>query len=344
VIRRVNASCADRRIAAALLAAISLCLAACTDAGPANDIPSSADIEQPGPTDPSAQTQTQGDDDGTGRPPASSASPDAPKATLTGSQQERAEALYSCLSDKGFKAILDDVRPGHPEVRIEADNPEDTVTQVTAEGMNMYWSPGGLAIPADGMSTDAEAFQAWLAKATEAAQESPFGYVLYVGDVDRTADFAPCLEESGYVFPGVDMLDPEVQLESKREGAEVANDWAACARANGVPDVRDAEVSEDLWPVALLPRGVTEGQIRRLLEDCPPFDPAVADSNELAFADGRDDDQKSQPAIGFDVEGYREQDERAPSPEDEAIYQPLYELLWSARSAYFGARPDPDEG
>ncbi|MDR1294195.1 MAG: hypothetical protein LBK59_04460, partial [Bifidobacteriaceae bacterium] len=68
------------------------------------------------------------------------------------------------------------------------------------------------------------------------------------------------------------------------------------------------------------------------------------ETNQQAALAGRTADVRGQPSIGFDVQGYREQEEPGPSPEDREIYQPLYDLLWSERSAYYAAQPGANLG
>jgi hypothetical protein len=304
-------------------------------------VPSAADLA---PTD--ASTPGDGaavDDDGGTGGPASSTKPATP--TPPGTQVERAEAMYACLSDRGFAAVLEDIRPNESWVWVEPENPQDSVVQVDATGQSFFWSKTNWSEMGLG---DAEATQArteWIEKLAKAAAESPYGYVVYAGEVDRTEDFGACADLSGYLWPLLDDMDPAKRLEQKQRIAEASNDWAACARAHGVPGVVDARVTEEDSPVALLPAGVIEGQIRELLVQCPPFDQALLEANQEALAQGRDDDVRATPIIGFDVDGYREQEaDGAPSAEDEAIYGPLWDLLWSQRSAYYATLPDPDAG
>jgi hypothetical protein len=327
----------DRRVVPVIAAMITLAfaLAGCSDTPAEDDVVSVQRLASA----PASASQTQAPADDAGEGPGTPSSARTNSAAKT--QVERAEAAYSCLTDAGFPAIIEDMPTGESWVWIESD---DTVIQVWEDGNNFFWSQGTWPL-AEGPEAQDE-YRAHMEAMTRAAKDSSFGYVVYVGDADRTADFGPCLAESGYEWPGLQWRDPEVQLAARRESAELANEWAACARANGVPGVLDAQVSEDLdlFPVALLPAGVTEAQIRGLLDACPPWDKEIEEANQEANLAGRTEDLRGQPSIGFDIEGYREQDEPGPSPEDKEIYQPLYDLLWSVRSSYYAAQPDADLG
>jgi hypothetical protein len=271
-------------------------------------------------------------------PTASSASAGSAAPSIPATQTEQAEALYSCLVDRGFKASLEDMRPGETWVHVEAGDPDELIVQWWPDGRNYYWYAPQNTFPglmAD--AADADKYQAWVDQMAGKAAESPYGYVVYEGEMDRTQDFEPCLQASGYVPPVLAQMDPANILEARQKQAEASNEWAACARAAGVPGVIDAKVSEDREEpaIALLPAGVTEAQIRRLVDECPAWDREVQEANDLAWAEGRDDDVRNQPMIGFDVDGYREREQEVVSPEDKAIYDPLYDLLFADREAYY---------
>ncbi|MDR2566839.1 MAG: hypothetical protein LBC97_12465 [Bifidobacteriaceae bacterium] len=99
--------------------------------------------------------------------------------------------------------------------------------------------------------------------------------VLIDGDRDLSAELGACIESSGYFVPDAraDLRDEE---RAKQAVAEASNDWARCARENGWPDVRDAEVAVDDYatvPFALVPGDITVEQLRVLLGKCSPLDP-----------------------------------------------------------------------
>ncbi|MDR1295736.1 MAG: hypothetical protein LBK59_12440, partial [Bifidobacteriaceae bacterium] len=250
------------------IAAFSLALAGCSQTPAEDEVVSAQRLASvpASPTSPASQTPTPADDAGP-----SPRTPSSARAALTiEAQVEQAEAAYSCLMDAGFAATIEDMPSGESWVWIESD---DATIQVWEDGTNFYWSQGTLT-DGDGPAAQTEAM-------VQAAKDSSYGYVVYMGDADRTADFAPCLEESGYEWPGLKWMDPEAQLEARHKSADLANEWAACARANGVPGVLDAQVTDDpdLFPVALLPAGVTEAQIRHLLDTCPPWDKEIEETN-----------------------------------------------------------------
>jgi hypothetical protein len=110
--------------------------------------------------------------------------------------------------------------------------------------------------------------------------------------VDYSAPYAQCLRSSDYVEPGA-AADPGQELRDKQKIAEASNEWAACARNNGWPDLADAQPGNAdgyaTVPTVLLPATITVQELEALLEHCP-----------AAVPDG-DPDQWS-PSIDFDAD------------------------------------------
>jgi hypothetical protein len=116
--------------------------------------------------------------------------------------------------------------------------------------------------------------------------------IFFDGGVDRSAEYAACLESSGYFFPRPS-FPPEEEAPQKRAVAEASNDWAACARRTGYSDVVDAEVRIDGWetsPYVTIPGTITEEQLRAILDECPYVSAQYRESSL-----GPDD-------IGYDVQ------------------------------------------
>jgi hypothetical protein len=320
-------------------------LTACTDADPTQSVPSAADLATPGP---SANPPTaQGDDGGARQGSASSASAN-PSPNPTGSQRERAEAFYGCLVDASLPAQISEADGDQATVtfedvwtwRVDADG----VAVVALGGVSRLVSETGWVFagsdafsrdhPAAGAPPDIEAERARL---TDDAKASPWGYVMYIDGADRTEEYATCLETSGYTEPGPPPVDQEALLAQKQRSAAASNEWAACAREHGFPDIRDAVAERDTYPVVLLPPTITAELLATLLSHCPVFDPEIEKANLEADRAGRIDEVRSQPVVGFDAPGFREQeDDGAPaSPEAGAKFSALSAQLWAAQDAFY---------
>ena len=100
------------------------------------------------------------------------------------------------------------------------------------------------------------------------------GPVLMIDGVDYSDEYAQCLAQSGYneqTAQGSVMQNPVLV----QQQLAANNKWAQCARENGWPEVKDSIVSEDdvMLPVVYLPSGITDDQLRQLIDACPNFDP-----------------------------------------------------------------------
>ena len=84
--------------------------------------------------------------------------------------------------------------------------------------------------------------------------------------------------------------------------AAASNEWAACARANGYPQLVDAKVEVDNWqtePAIELPNSMTVADLESLLQACPYVNPAVLGktAEQLAALDPPPAD----PLVKFDL-------------------------------------------
>jgi hypothetical protein len=98
---------------------------------------------------------------------------------------------------------------------------------------------------------------------------------LVIQGVDKTEQLQACIDSTGYFVPEP-IFDPREEAQEKQEIVDVSNAWAQCARNNGFPNTRDATVAVDNWetvPEAVLPGSITVGQMKALVQVCPPIDP-----------------------------------------------------------------------
>jgi hypothetical protein len=96
---------------------------------------------------------------------------------------------------------------------------------------------------------------------------------------------------------------------------DAANAWAGCARDNGCPQVKDAQLPtpEVPLPAALLPDSITEEELGLLLERCPLLSVEAARRNDELRGElgegvgltGIPADFTVPPLVGIDHPGFR---------------------------------------
>jgi hypothetical protein len=143
--------------------------------------------------------------------------------------------------------------------------------------------------------------------------------ILKVDGVDYSADWVRCHDLSGYDETKVlaSALESPTIMEIWRGYADASNEWAACARDNGWPDVKDAVINANTGktevPMALLPPTISETQLKALLEVCPNFDEDQAEKNAALLQEmaGNTSDNVRlpdgyvlEPLVGFDYPGF----------------------------------------
>jgi hypothetical protein len=182
---------------------------------------------------------------------------------------------------------------------------------------------------------------------------------LVVDGVDHSVAWRACLASSQYDEQRAQQAAAASPAMTAYHELVVAasNEWADCARGHGFPDVRDARLGPEGQgaPMALLPSGVAEDQLRRLLEQCPNFDPEleeanaalwqkVVDEGELdpyAYPDG----YRAQPNVGIDYPGF--DGTSGPPPDDPATLDRLAKLqsiLLTGAAEYYGQASDGSGG
>lgn len=121
--------------------------------------------------------------------------------------------------------------------------------------------------------------------------------ILIIGDADYTPVYEVCLAESDYQVPIVP-INPAEEIAQEQAVATRSNEWAACARENGLADLNDADPPKaDDWrttPTIALPVDISDTLLRAVIEACPPFDLGARERKEPAV----------DPNLGFDVPGW----------------------------------------
>ena len=181
----------------------------------------------------------------------------------TGSDLEAiATSYYNCMSDAGIEMQ-----------RIQNDTGQLAVVNFTGDHEYIWTSTeGGLGYlpPAAGIPADmAEAMQ-------EFDAVSGSGPTLWVDRVDRTSSYVQCLNSSGYSEAAAWGISTQADPAQYQRQVDANNQWTACARENGWPDIKDSVMPTDMEhasnPFVVLPATMTEDQLRALLDACPNFD------------------------------------------------------------------------
>jgi hypothetical protein len=178
-----------------------------------------------------------------------------------------AEALYACLTDAGLPARLEPVEDDRALVNWGEGH---EVLFVFANGF-------GGAHPGSSGEINPDVESAFWNDHSSNAAGGEIQPALMVDGVDESATWASCLEDSGYTDPQIDQPagDPAEELKAKQQMADATNEWIACARENGLPDLVDVSATADGWttvPEAQIPLSMTPDALRTLLGACPNFD------------------------------------------------------------------------
>jgi hypothetical protein len=197
---------------------------------------------------------------------------------LAAKQTMAAKALAACLKDEGIES--DSMAMGVTGY----DEEFQLVMPAPASDKWLVVTPGG-----GGSSSGNEDFP-----------ETPEEPTFIDGEKDLTEEYTACLASSGYFIPDPNW-DPKEEELDKQKAAETSNRWAACARDNGYPQVKDTAVvvdNYDTYPEVILPGSITAPQLRELLGKCSPLDPA---RDLKAGREPQDGSVPYDPKIGFDL-------------------------------------------
>ncbi|MDR1427132.1 MAG: hypothetical protein LBJ08_05175 [Bifidobacteriaceae bacterium] len=196
------------------------------------------------------------------------------------SQAARAATLVACLHEGGVPATLVDYDKHQKDIGFDKENPyaigygdgsgasfvgRDVTTDEQWAAVERH--QGELVMRYDPAS--GEAMIDPDAPAPDATIPPPAGFArhpyLFIGDADHTDLLIECLRESDYT-PPVYQVDPAEELEQEQRTAGAGVQWAACARDNGFPDVKDPDApladNNETTPTVLLPASITEPQLR----------------------------------------------------------------------------------
>jgi hypothetical protein len=226
--------------------------------------------------------------------PASAAvSTDAARASEQGA---RAEAMVACLNDKDVPAVIEPWEEG--QARVSFEPPEELWKMCRADdGMCALGGGEGLSQAAhEERQRVMDGLEAPYWEIDVPPEQIGTNYLI-VGGADFTEPYEACLSESGYTAP-ITPIDPAQELEQEQAQADAANAWAACARENGLPRLKDADPPKaddyQTHPLVVLPHDISKELLQSVVEACPPFD------REAREADRTPTD----PSFGFDVPGW----------------------------------------
>ncbi len=246
-----------------------------------------------------------------------------------------AKNFYDCMTDAGIGMQLIENNQGDLTVVDFNYDQESTI---------MFRWPGG----GGGASFPHEQSDAEIKAQDEFFSSMSTDPALIYNGTDQTEAFAGCLERSGYDYqlawgPGGGSVDAEYLTRV----IEANNTWAACARENGYPAIKDSVMPTDLtnpeWPVIWLPKDITEPALRQLLAACPNFNREAAEELDRFWVENptatEGPDIPLDPAIQIELPEFLNQ----PSPdgftpEQEAeleAYSKISEILYEASNQYF---------
>jgi len=182
---------------------------------------------------------------------------------------QAAYALARCLQDAGLTASVDEHSNHSADIALVTDLPYQMIIPGQAVGLGV---DGGLS------AAQQQAIQSkWgeMMTALEAAGQGDRA-VLFVGEEDYSAAFNQCIEATGFVAAGGEPIDPAEELREKQATARANATWAKCARDNGFPALPDPDppvaYNGLTSPTVVLPKDISEEQLRALVLACPTFD------------------------------------------------------------------------
>ncbi|MDR0284190.1 MAG: hypothetical protein LBI33_04775 [Propionibacteriaceae bacterium] len=252
--------------------------------------------------------------------------------------QDVAKAFDDCLTDAGFTVSLGDVNDMGP-VQVNFWPPGLFVMYEDADGTQGYAQPAAAGGGFAELTTEQQA--AW----DEFTQAHHAGPTLLVDGADRSEPWAKCLATTGYSSLNILNSVPPPPIDPAELALEVEsnNQWAACARDNGWPEVADSPMPTEVGvePQIILPDRMTEDQLRLLLAACPNFD-ADKWKQDAAWHQAPHDTLHPpgwlpDPIILFDTASAEFGDLASQTPEQAAAlahWQALMMVLNGARMAY----------
>jgi hypothetical protein len=204
-------------------------------------------------------------------------------------QRADAAAFLDCLAQANVPALLyDDDRFG---ATVVWEATEWVANRDQSGRESVTYQP-----EATRLSAEEEAF---FLGAAEGMTDGP---LLIIDGQDYSQAYSRCLGQTSYVHPSSSTSLSQPTVTSSAGGSppaydpaktvlEQTNRWAACARANGWPDISDASypVPAGQLPLVEIPATITAEQLQQLMVVCPGYDAAAYALAEQAWASGQMD-------------------------------------------------------
>jgi hypothetical protein len=264
------------------------------------------------------------------------------------SQRQAVEKMVTCLEKAGVKAeLMESEKDEETDFNIVSDKPYQLCFADGSCSMNVGDTGGQELSEAD--------WEALYQKME--AQMDPYRGtdgntkdVLFVDSKDLTKEYRACVKESGYKQP-VYKQDPAEEMKQKQATAKAGAEWAACARQNGLPNVKDPVAPKadgyETFPTVIIPGKVTVDQLTALLAKCPTFDAEAQKAYDEAWQNWKEGDPEptiampempqitlDDAAMGFDLSD----PDATMDPAVEKEMTALYDILYKAQSDYYAAQ------
>jgi hypothetical protein len=184
-------------------------------------------------------------------------------------QYGRAQVLEGCLVEAGLPAQLTPVEGG--EMQIDWEQGHEVLARDFEQITTLLDGPAGEINPGiHDAFMDVEEDPVTLAPAP----------ALWIDGKDHTDTWVRCLESSHYTNPAAYLAeDADEALAFTQRFADATNDWMACAREHGLPELKDVRAAGDngpLGPHAEIPLSTEPALLRTVIEACPIFSEDLA--------------------------------------------------------------------
>ena len=225
-----------------------------------------------------------------------------------------AESYYQCMTDAGIKVDLNSNAEGqNVQVTFSMDYHLVEVRDKDGQGHALLVNdddPDKYKLVQDYNSTAGDPYE------------------LILDGTNYSGAYKTCMTESGYDDDAaMKALESPVDPVLLQNQIDSDNRWAQCARDNGWLGLQDVVAPTDAtsgMPMVMLPWPVTEDQLSRLLDACPPVDTV----NGFATA----------PLIGFETPTITYDSDGNPDAESQAVLDQvdtLYAMIRDASNAYY---------
>ncbi|MDR2896653.1 MAG: hypothetical protein LBV30_08425 [Propionibacteriaceae bacterium] len=273
--------------------------------------------------------------------------PDLP--TLGGSQAGAAggnqlvlvaKEFYDCMNDAGVPVYLQENSKGELTTVGYGSSMQDALPYVV-RGEDF----GMTSVPTEASAAEQQAMEDF---------QNGEGIGLLVDGVDHSQIYGQCLDQTGYDQQAAwNADDPGMDPEQTQQQVDVNNEWAACARENGFPALKDSTMPTDLKdyqqsPTILLPGTISPEQLSQLLEACPNWDPAIQEAQWDWFDEHPNEDMPTEllrptPNINFDFPDLPAGDPSSFTEQETGEMDrqaALYELLFGPMNDWYEANQD----